>query len=927
MGIERFFNSLKDDFNITESINPDSRRIIKSNYLFIDFNSIIHVVSQRINNIVDTIVRQSLLDYNGCGDGNSMEYLKNLNLDEDVRLIEIELPESDFSNGDSEQDVLDNCKNYFTIERLDEIIINNVGLFVINLIRKFNRRDLKLVYMSIDGVPSKAKMVEQKKRRFMGEFESNAMKGIVEKYKDDLNVEKKSNCNVPFNKYRYLQNKIVWSRGAISPATSFMLKLSRFLTDIKFKNKINEINTNLGKDNIILSNFTEKDEGEKKIIDYINDNEINGSICIFSPDADLILLTMILKNKNLKKLVLRNDQQRSEKISNTIDSYYDITDINKLEDMIYEYMDNVKLNKSNVIDDIVFIFTIFGDDFLHKIDSFDVRNDINLILDIYKQFVSDENYILTGEERKQISYDNFKKFLKKLAENENGLIKRNFMNKKYKNFNWLSNDIISKTQIDSGDVSDFIKKHNTNYEIKLLEDNIKNLINKFITVDVKPKKLLGDVAITSLNVNLIPLNNFLTFLDRAYDQKNDYSKLKDGNKRFNRDIYAYLIDTSKFTNIKKNIFELVDFIKINKDLFESSNIQTDFIKEKLKPINEDSKASDIIKLLIINFYIYNKLPVRKYDIPKINDKYLNLIERKHTFEDLPKRRKFGVDNDYDKEKILFGNMVDEYYTKLNKNYELPLGNPDLTFEDGKAKFYTDFFKDIDLSLVIKMYIDGLQWVLDYYFNGITYNKWFYMFDKSPLIQDIIMYLDEVDDSSIFENSKEALIKCCSLSLTEQLTPLEQLIYITPFSKEGKKLKMFYSFSDEFNEKLNKLIGSLINSEEFSSLYPDIKTISKKIINEETNNEIDCRSAIFLNKCILNVVNDSNLIDETKFRTEFRKQISVEEQNRVYSESIVGGGMNDLFHEYKKYKKIFLKSGKLEFKNKYKRLKHFLLDYI
>ena len=38
-------------------------------------------------------------------------------------------------------------------------------------------------------------------------------------------------------------------------------------------------------------------------------------------------------------------------------------------------------------------------------------------------------------------------------------------------------------------------------------------------------------------------------------------------------------------------------------------------------------------------------------------------------------------------------------------------------------------------------------------------------------------------------------------------------------------------------------------------------------------------------------------------------------------------MNDLFHEYKRYKKLFLKSGKLEFKNKYKRLKHFLLDYI
>ena len=40
--------------------------------------------------------------------------------------------------------------------------------------------------MSIDGVPSKAKMVEQKKRRFMGEFESNIKKEIIEKYKNEL---------------------------------------------------------------------------------------------------------------------------------------------------------------------------------------------------------------------------------------------------------------------------------------------------------------------------------------------------------------------------------------------------------------------------------------------------------------------------------------------------------------------------------------------------------------------------------------------------------------------------------------------------------------------------------------------------------------------------------------------------------------------
>ena len=925
MGIERFFNSLKDDFKITESINPDTKSIIKSDYLFLDFNSIIHIISQRVNNIVDIIIRQSLLDFNGCGDGNSMDNFSFLNLDNNIRLLDIETPENDFSDNDSEDQVLNSCKSYFTIERLDDIIINNVGLFILNLIKKFDM-NLKFLYMSIDGVPSKAKMVEQKKRRFMGEFESFAIKEIVNKYKKELNVEKKNNCNIPFNKYKYLTNKIVWSRGAISPATSFMIKLSRFLDSIEFKNKINEINNNLTRDKIVLSNFTENNEGEKKIIDYINQNEIDGNICIFSPDADLILLTMILKNKNLKKFVLRNDQQRSDKIINMFDSFYDLTDINQLEKIIFEYFDNQRLSKTKVINDIVFIFTIFGDDFLHKIDSFDVRNDIKLILDIYKNFIKKQNYILLNEEIKQINYKNFKMFLEVLIKYENNLIKRNYMNKKFKNYNYLSDEIIAKTKIKENEVIDFIKNHNINYEIDKFKNNIIDLIQKFIIVDVIPKRLFPG-SITLLNIRLVPLSNFIKFIERIYDNKNDYSKLKNGDKKYNRDIYRYLIDINKFRNMKKELLKLIDFNKLNKKLFHSKNINSEFIKKNYVEINKKTNINDVIKLLIINFYLYNDLPIIKYQIPHYDNNFINLIERKYTFENLSNHKKQFIENDFDKEKILFENMLDEYYFKLNKNYDLPLGNPNYSFEEGKKKYYNDFFKDIDMSIVMKMYIDGLQWILDYYFNGITYEKWYYIYHKSPLIQDLNAYLDEVNDINIFNNSIKGLEKCCSLSLTEQLTPLEQLIYITPFNKEGKKLKMFYSYDDKIYKKINSLIGSMINSEEFEDLYPNIESITKKIINSDSNDDIDCRSAIFLNKCILNVVNNSNLIDETKFRIYFRKQISVEEQNLIYSKNLVGGCMNNLFNDYNKLKKLFIKYGDPKYKKNYKRLKHFLLDYV
>ena len=54
MGIERFFNSLKGEANISNIINQiNNKTILNSKYLFIDFNSIIHFVSQRVNNIID----------------------------------------------------------------------------------------------------------------------------------------------------------------------------------------------------------------------------------------------------------------------------------------------------------------------------------------------------------------------------------------------------------------------------------------------------------------------------------------------------------------------------------------------------------------------------------------------------------------------------------------------------------------------------------------------------------------------------------------------------------------------------------------------------------------------------------------------------------------------------------------------------------
>ena len=116
MGIARFFNTLKKEFNIIKPIPPESKPYIKCDYLFVDFNSIIHVVSQRVNALVNKAFMYSLMESNGCAEGEYLDYLKMLNLDDKFDL-----------SIDNENKITQQFNDYFTKERLDQIIIVNVG--------------------------------------------------------------------------------------------------------------------------------------------------------------------------------------------------------------------------------------------------------------------------------------------------------------------------------------------------------------------------------------------------------------------------------------------------------------------------------------------------------------------------------------------------------------------------------------------------------------------------------------------------------------------------------------------------------------------------------------------------------------------------------------------------------------------------------
>ena len=198
---------------------------------------------------------------------------------------------------------------------------------------------------------------------------------------------------------------------------------------------------------IVISDTNEKGEGEFKILDYILKNNLD-DVIIYSPDADLIILCMIIWANSRDKY----DNSR-DKYDNSRDKYdnfkiqilrYDqnteilnIIYINHLIDYLFSYFEDkvkniIKIKK--YICDLCFIFTVFGNDFLPRIEDININMDFYLILDAYIINYIDHGYLLNDNlDMVPKALFNYLSFLNQY---ETFLLKRNDTMYKYQNFNY-----------------------------------------------------------------------------------------------------------------------------------------------------------------------------------------------------------------------------------------------------------------------------------------------------------------------------------------------------------------------------------------------------------------------------------------------------------------------------------------------------------
>ena len=397
MGIPGFFNSISKNYNIGIS---SAQKIINPN-IYIDFNSLIYTAKYIVQDLLLNYVKSIL----------KLEYKTDL----DFSLIPSSLKDA-LSKESLNTDAIDTMR--------DQMIFTTIGTLLSNIL--IQTVDPK-VLLYIDGVPFIGKMIEQRKRALLSGLIVRGKELIIENTKPDKTTLYISNTIEPL---------ISLDKNVIKPGTFFMNKLSTWL-----KSKYPDW---------YIDDFTINGEAEHKIINDIIKNKPINDILVYSPDADMIILLLPLVDANPNNIYLVRDS-----VDKTVYS------LDKLKEDIIEHLisliknelelkKSVKEYKQRLIYDVCFIYNIFGNDFLPKLDNVNIydRTTLTRILMQYSKYLHSEitkfNFsdILLITESNNVNWYGYTKFLEWLN--------KEFSNPRIeKSFNY-----ISKNKLESSKYSD-----------------------------------------------------------------------------------------------------------------------------------------------------------------------------------------------------------------------------------------------------------------------------------------------------------------------------------------------------------------------------------------------------------------------------------------------------------------------------------------
>lgn len=189
-----------------------------------------------------------------------------------------------------------------------------------------------------DGVAPLAKMVQQRKRRYLSVYKNKL---------DDIQA--------------------VWDTNAITPGTQFMDHLNSYMRkQIRYSKHTVEF---------IYSGSDENGEGEHKIFDKLASYDVDTNIVIHGLDADLIILSLLSHKKNIylmRETTYLNVRKLRQAIIKELTVSWDIANILNLQE--HDLEDIYSETCNDLIESYCMACSILGNDFIPHLATVDLKN-------------------------------------------------------------------------------------------------------------------------------------------------------------------------------------------------------------------------------------------------------------------------------------------------------------------------------------------------------------------------------------------------------------------------------------------------------------------------------------------------------------------------------------------------------------------------
>ena len=541
--------------------------------------------------------------------------------------------------------ILHNCThtNDGTIIHLsDEQMFGAIFAYIDHLFNLIKPK--KVFYMAIDGVAPRAKMNQQRARRFRSavEAEQNMKKAIQRG--DEIPKE------APFDS------------NAITPGTDFMAKVTEHLK--YYINQKVSTDSNWQSIQVILSGQEVPGEGEHKIMEYIRvhraqpDYDPNTRHCVYGLDADLIMLGLASHEPHFA--LLREEvtfgRNRGSPSSDLSKQKFYLLHISLVREYLSEEFKDLEDQLSfhydfeRILDDFILIMYVIGNDFLPNLPDLHLNHGaFPLLIETFKEAMRrSDGYI-----------------------NESGTI--NMKRLKI----WL--DILSVFELDnfergSVDVDwfNYQLENVSHHGAKKREREGRELLIK------QQKKMVGHIRSW-----LLPLyNKKFSVKDMQGDERKIPSLQLPA---------EFFDDPTNRDFIKKLAFD-VGVVILHSGSKNTYTARIDI--DGINPNETDEEFKQRADEIHTEF--------KRYQRSIVVDSEKTLSEEK----DLYNKKFLDWKNQYYKDKLNF------------------------TLDD------EDKIKDLTEN-----YVEGLQWVLNYYYKGVCSWPWYYRYHYAPRISDVSRGLD------------------------------------------------------------------------------------------------------------------------------------------------------------------------------------------